>query len=224
MHHAENNRHAADASSTEPFQRDNPAHFLLYWLRFWLAAFDLPFYCFRQRRYALMLQTIATFAAFIGVTTALYQWKPVATLWVLIVPVFITSFALMFGNWSQHIFVDPARPRNNYALTYNLVQSADNQKTFNDGYHIVHHVNSKLHWTELPKRFIETLGKHAEEDALVFNGLGFFDVGILVFAGRLDVLANRYVNLGQKQRSQEEIIALLRERLRPIRSATPKEA
>eukprot|EP00850_Spirogloea_muscicola_P026453 SM007573S21904 [mRNA] locus=s7573:3:507:- [translate_table: standard] len=59
-----------------------PAAQRRYWLRYWLAAFDLPFYCFRQRRYALMLQTIATFAAFIGVTTALYQWKPVATLWV----------------------------------------------------------------------------------------------------------------------------------------------
>ncbi|GBG60617.1 hypothetical protein CBR_g8638 [Chara braunii] len=46
---------------------------------------------------------------------------------------------------------------------------ANNVKTFNDGYHILHHANSKLHWTELPKRFMETLDKHAEADALIFQ-------------------------------------------------------
>ena len=37
-----------------------------------------------------------------------YLWSlnSVATAWVFVAPYFITSFALMFGNWSQHIFVD----------------------------------------------------------------------------------------------------------------------
>ena len=29
---------------------------------------------------------------------------------------------------------------------YNLVKTGVNMKTFNDGYHIIHHSNSKLHW------------------------------------------------------------------------------
>ena len=29
---------------------------------------------------------------------------------------------------------------------YNLVNTEVNMKTFNDGYHIIHHSNSKLHW------------------------------------------------------------------------------
>eukprot|EP00894_Picocystis_sp_ML_P003519 jgi/Pico_ML_1/54036/g455.t2 len=96
----------------------------------------------------------------------------------------------MFGNWSQHVFIDPKAPQNCYRMTYNCINCADNQKTFNDGYHIIHHLNSKLHWTQLPIQFMETIEKHIEEGALVFEGIGFFDVGLAIFTGRLDWLAD----------------------------------
>ena len=44
-------------------------------------------------------------------------------------------------------------------------------------YHIVHHLNGRLHWTELPTRFAATLEAHAEHDALCFVGTSFFQVG-----------------------------------------------
>jgi len=34
MHHGGNNRAGADASSTEPYQRDSLPAFIVYWLRF----------------------------------------------------------------------------------------------------------------------------------------------------------------------------------------------
>ena len=150
--------------------------------------------------------------------TTLNRVNPVATLWTLIIPYFVSSFALMFGNWcakslethcllnpihhyiglacglnnatsifhygfslshlrtinyhmprllddrSQHIFVDPSKPESDYSLTYNCVAAKDNQQTFNDGYHVIHHVNSRLHWSEMPQKFIDTIQKHGEED------------------------------------------------------------
>jgi hypothetical protein len=45
---------------------------------------------------------------------------------------------------SQHVFVDPSRPRSDYSLAYNCVACPDNQRTLNDGYHIVHHLNSQV--------------------------------------------------------------------------------
>lgn len=217
MHHCENNLFPYDVSSTEPYQRDNFLQFLGYWCRFWIAiAVELPWYAVRRKRYGLALKAVLSLAVFGCIGYSLYQVSPVATLWVLVIPFFVASFAMMFGNWSQHVFVDPLTPRNNYRLTYNLVNAGDNQKSFNDGYHILHHVNSKIHWSDLPFRFMDSLDKHAQEDALVFEGIAFFDVGFLVFTGQLGKLADRYVNIGQKSRSKEDLVKLFQSRLRPI--------
>ena len=82
----------------------------------------------------------------------------------------------------------------------------------------MHHVNSRVHWSELPSKFLASLDDYAENDGLIFTGVGFFDVGIAVMCGKLDWLADKYVHVGQPSRSKEEIIALLRHRLRPVRT------
>jgi hypothetical protein len=65
---------------------------------------------------------------------------------------------------SQHIFVDPTKPDSDYTLTYNCVAHADNQQTFNDGYHSIHHLNSRTHWSEMPQKFLDTIDKHGAEN------------------------------------------------------------
>ena len=131
---------------------------------------------------------------------------------------------LALGNWSQHAFVCPENPRCNYRLAYTVLNHPDNQRSFNDGFHTLHHVNSQIHWTDFPNKFVEKLGEHAEKDALVFEGIGFFDVGFALFFHRHGFLADRYVNVGQKPRTREEVIELLKERLRPLNQKPAGEA
>lgn len=60
------------------------------------------------------------------------------------------------------MFINPEHPRSAYGMSYNCVASRDNSMTFNDGYHILHHLNSQLHWSELPHRFLKLLPQHVE--------------------------------------------------------------
>ena len=55
---------------------------------------------------------------------------------------------------SQHIFINPEMPRSAHGMSYNCIGFDGNQRSFNDGYHTIHHLNSKLHWSQLPQHFI----------------------------------------------------------------------
>jgi hypothetical protein len=54
--------------------------------------------------------------------------------------------------------------------------------------------------------------------ALVFANIGFFDVGLAVFTGRIEWLAGQVVPCGPRQaaRSQEQWVSLLQTRLQPV--------
>jgi fatty acid desaturase len=202
MHHIENN-HELDISCTEFYQRDSFFAFLRYYLRFaCLIYLELPLYCIKTKRWQWMRRSLA--GVTIWVSMIIFLAKMVnfwATFWVFIMPIFVCFLALSFGNWSQHIFVDPTRPENNYALTYNCIDIFVNRRTFNDGYHVIHHYGPMLHWSELAEHFHseEVRTRHYKEGALTFRGVHFFDVGMHVMTGRLRRLAEYYVHLGPKE-------------------------
>jgi fatty acid desaturase len=224
MHHSENNRRLMDSSSTELFQRDNPFHFFLYWLEFALMVWvDVPIYAFRTRRYRLCLGLTLVVLSYFYSLKLFYAAHPTATLWVFILPTAINSVLLMFGNWSQHIFIDPEKPRSNYGLAYNVINHPCNQRSFNDGYHVEHHLNSQRHWSELPVNFMNNLDQYAKEDAIVFEGLDFFQVGMYVFLRRYETLSKHLISFNTK-RTAEEAEVFLRARLRPLshQKAGPK--
>ena len=54
--------------------------------------------------------------------------------------------------------------------------------------------------------------------ALVFEGVGWFDVGLAVFTGRYSFLADKFVPYSARfaALSQLEIIQLLKSRLQPV--------
>lgn len=91
-----------------------------------------------------------------------------------------------------------------------------NHKCWNDGYHICHHVNPTLHWTEHPEYFRSNLDKFAENRSVVFAGLNFLDIFILLMRKRYDLLAERFVSLGGQFKNDEEVIAHLKSRVVPI--------
>jgi len=220
MHHCEGNVFPEDWSSTMTYQRDNIFHFLHYWLKFFTTTyFYLPYYAIKRGRTDLAIQSTAACIGYFWLINFTWKINAAASVYVFIIPNLITSFALMFGNWSQHMFLDPKQPESPWGCTFNAMNALDNTWTFNDGYHIVHHVHSRLHWTEMPNNFMKHMQKYSDQDCIVFDGLGFFDVGVMVMMGKLDKLAEHCVQwgfLGGKQRTTAETVAMFKERLVPM--------
>ena len=219
MHHCENNVTPHDVSSTMPYQRDSKLEHLKYMLRYtFLIWFELPYHLIRQKRHKVAIRCLAGISIFFTSTYFLFELRPISTLFVFILPTIILSFALMEGNWKQHIFVDPDDPKNIYRSSYACINTPTNARNFNDGYHIEHHKNPGMSWHNLPKYFQSQIAYYVEQDGFIFTNIGSGRVGKLVLNGKLEELAEHYLNVGQKIRTQEELVEEFKRRLQPIRS------
>ena len=217
MHHSENNIAPYDLSSTMHYQRDSKREHFKYMLRFVIAIWvELPYCLFQRNRYKVAIRCILGELLFFTGIYYLFSIRPIATLFVFILPTIVISFALMQGNWKQHIFVDPDDPENNYRSTFTCINTSSNGLNFNDGYHIEHHENPAMPWHRLPEYFQGQMANYAEQDGFIFTGIGSTQVGRLVLNGQLDQLADHYVNVGQKQRTKAELIEEFKRRLKKM--------
>merc|ERR1711998_676412 len=92
--------------------------------------------------------------------------------------------------------------------------------TFNDGYHITHHVTSHTHWSEMPVHFIKNLDKYEQGGAIIFKEIMFDDIFFHVMFGErgLRRLAKKVVQITPEHKSEDELVAMFRKRLKPIRT------
>jgi fatty acid desaturase len=218
MHHVEDNMHD-DLSSTLQYRRDSFLHFLVYFFRFFfMIGFTLPAYLRRKRRFALARRAIFGELAQWGVVGGafwLFDWRFALTAFLL--PLILSRMSMMAGNWGQHAFINTSIANGGLSNAITCINTTYNKRCFNDGYHIGHHVKAKRHWAELPGDFIANKELYARQGAIVFEGIDFFMVSVLLWLGRWDVLAKRFVRLGPAL-SDEEVIAMLKARVQPVRA------
>jgi fatty acid desaturase len=218
MHHYEDNM-PADLSSTMRYRRDSFLHFLVYWARFFfLILVELPLYLSKNRRYKMARRAIFGELGHLAVIAgALWlDWR--FGLIAFAIPTFSVRFMMMVGNWGQHAFVNTARKNDGLSNSCTCINSTYNQRAFNDGYHIGHHLKANRHWTELPKDLLDNAELYRREDAVVFEGIDFFMVSVLLWTGSWKTLAKRFVRLDGKPRTDEEVIAMLKARVHPLKA------
>jgi fatty acid desaturase len=136
---------------------------------------------------------------------------------VLVIPVVAVRALMMAGNWGQHAFVDPSDPGNAYRNSITCINTRYNRRCFNDGYHILHHIRPRTHFSEYPEEFERNRAEYGRHDAIVFDGVDFFQVWLYLVLGKHHWLARRMVRLpGAANRTDAEAVAFMRTRLAPI--------
>jgi hypothetical protein len=220
MHHVEDNM-PDDLSSTLRFRRDSFLHFLAYFSRFFfLVVVELPLYLLKKRRRRMARRAffgeIGHWAVIAAAIALKWQFGVVA----LLIPFCTIRFLMMVGNWGQHAFVNTAEKNDGIANSITCINSGYNQRAFNDGYHIGHHLKANRHWSEMPKDFLDHKDAYAKAGAIVFEGLDFFLVSVLLWTGSWGVLARRFVRLDGAERSDADVIAMLKSRVLPVQVDT----
>jgi len=218
MHHPENNMED-DLSTTMPFRRDSVRGFLLYFSTFFFIGMgQLIGYHIKKKRTPIMWWMVVGEASFILLCVALsitLSFK--ATLVVLIIPLCFTRLMMMAGNWAQHAFVDAPAPGNCHRNSITCINTVYNKKSWNDGYHISHHLRPNRHWTDHPKEFLDNIDAYIKEDAIVFHTIDFTTVWLFLMLKKYKTLAKYYVVLDPNVKmTEEEIIAKLKYRTRRI--------
>lgn len=223
MHHPENNL-GDDLSTTMRYRRDSLRGFLHYLGTFLSTGiFQLARYHFRRGHGRMARMALIGELGWFAAVIALGFVNLTATLVVLVVPFLLVRFLMMAGNWAQHAFIDPDDPSNPYRNSITSVNTRYNRRCFNDGYHIGHHVKANRHWTEMAVDFEKNIDRYRSEGAVVFEGIDYFQIWALLMAKRYTSLARRFVDLQPVRRSEADIVAFLRARTRPIRSAPVTE-
>lgn len=217
MHHAEDNM-LDDLSSTIRYRRDSFLHFLAYFFRFlFFSHVELALYLRRRGRRRMMRRMLVGELGQLCLIAAVCWASPWFGLFALVLPTIIIRFMMMAGNWGQHAFINTGRSNNGLANAITCVNSAYNRRCFNDGYHIGHHLKASRHWTEMPKDFVDNHAAYVAAGAIVFERVDFFAVSLLLWTGQWRALARRYVRLDGVARSDDEIVAMLRARVQPVR-------
>ena len=217
MHHREENL-AADLSETISFRRDSFFAWLGYYTRFMsIGLFELVAYLAGKKRYKVLKNVLVGEGLYWGSIAVLAYFRPAATFVVFVGPLILIRTLMMMGNWGQHAFVCAEQPENAYRSSIVCVNTRYNRRCFNDGYHILHHLQPRCHWSDHAREFERDLASYAKHDAIVFDGLDFFQVWLYLMLGRWQTLARHFVHLpGAPTRTPEDVIAFLRGRVRPI--------
>ncbi len=213
MHHREGNG-IKDLSSTEKYQRDSFLHWLIYFIRFvFLNFLELPRYFIQQKKWTYAFKSLLGHALFFSLIFFAYRFNPSGTWAILLLPTAICWFGLMAGNWTQHAFIDWNDPESPYKNSITLIDSLYNKRCFNDGYHIGHHFFPGMHWSEMPENFEQNKSQYYKNGALVFRTLDYQAIWFLLMLKRYHFLAKFYVPEANSQKSSEEIVQLIKNRM-----------
>ncbi len=86
--------------------------------------------------------------------------SPVKYLFFIFLPCMFGNLFVVFTNLVNH---KNCNPDNIYESCMNYLNPIENFLLFNGGYHVAHHINANIHWSELPEFYNKEVSAHIDQ-------------------------------------------------------------
>jgi hypothetical protein len=205
-----------DLSNPGRFRRDGPVAFARYAFDFSIVqTFRVPWQLARHGRVRQALRYAASdWTWMLGTLAVGLFWSPLAAIFGMLMPAMATRLLLACGNWAEHGFINPTDIATGYGCTTTCINTDGERFSFNDGYHLSHHLRPAMHWSDTRAHTFAHMDDLKDHDAIVFDGLSHFELWKCLMKCDYVGLAKHYVNL--RGRSDDEIVSLLQARAQVV--------
>lgn len=222
IHHKYDNG-PGDVTFTYDLDRRKPADWLKYLRRFSLywTGFSVVQYFIQNKRWEPARRMATGMLVYYGLIAAITFVSPWFGFAYLILPHMSVIIYLGAINYIWHTFCDPADPDNPYINSVTILNGHYN--VYNEDFHVTHHHHPQMHWTKMANDYYSHVDRYEANMASVFTDTQEFEMFVWVMMGRMDLLAEHFVDLTGKL-TLEDKIALLSYRMQPVKRVKELEA
>ena len=214
IHHKYDNS-PDDLTSTVDYDRSRARSFLSYLPRFFLfwTGISIARHHYRRGRIAEAMRALAGAVLYFSLLALVMGFDLRFGCAYLLLPHLFSGLFLAAATYTWHAWADPRDPGNIYKNTITIVRGQRN--TYNEDFHLEHHVRPQAHWTEYPRSYHEHRREYAANRAIVFEDTHVLELFVWLLSGAYAKLADHMLDLSGDM-SQADKVALLKERLQPM--------
>jgi len=213
IHHALPVNGFHDVTCTRQYRRDSTLSFFDYmptFFMYWsgISVYKYFFYVDPQKQHSLGWRQVRGMAWYYSVVALFFviNWR-FAFAYVLF-PYIESMNYLSAINYVWHSFVEPGLAPNEYVDSVTIVEGQYN--VYNSDYHVVHHHNPCLQYTEMPGHYEKHRDEYIRNNATIFRDTHEFELFFWIILGRHDLLLSHWVDLSGKLTDDEKMTIILR--------------
>jgi len=215
LHHATPTNGPHDYLCTRAYRRDSVKSVIDYLGKFSLGwnGISVVDHCFRHGLRRLAWKQINGMVYYLAVVMvfASIHWK--FTLVYIIFPNIEACNYLAGFNFVWHAFAEADQPDNEYIESCTILDGWYN--VYNMDYHLVHHENPTIQYTEIPNVYIRDLDHYRENRATIVRGTHEFELLFWIILQRYDLIADHWVDL-DNDLCPDDKITMIKRRLATI--------
>jgi fatty acid desaturase len=116
-------------------------------------------------------------------------------------------------NFVWHAFAESNQPDNEYIESCTILNGWYN--VYNMDYHLVHHENPTMQFTDIPAAYEKDLDNYKLNRASIVTGTHEFELFFWIILQRYDLIAERWVDLSGEM-TRDEILTMIKRRLATV--------